>query len=416
MRAIGTFRNRRRKRTRSISNRPLRSFRRKKWEGELYAMGVLLLFLALLLVAGCGAAGGGRDAASQMPEKNKELLWPEPPLIPRIKYVGFLRSQNDLTKDGGAQFVDVLLGSKRLPDSLNQPMAIAPSPDGKRLYVSDYIKRGVYVFDFQNNQMFRFGVGRQADSFRRPLGITVDAKGNVYVVDSDLKAVRVFDSKGNFLRNIASPRLERPTGIALDPSRQRIYVADSSKRDSKNHLVHIFREDGTHLKTLGAGVGSRQGEFIFPTYLTVDPKGNVYVADTLNARIQVFDSEGRYVKTIGERGDAIGMFFRPKGIALDTFGNVYVVDSGWSNIQIFNQTGQVLLFFGARGRLPGLLFNPTGIAIDGQNRIYIADTFNQRVNIYQLINTTAKDSLTPASAQAQKGSPAPQPPKEGASK
>ena len=114
--------------------------------------------------------------------------------------------------------------------------------------------------------------------------------------------------------------------------------------------------------------------------------------NTLNARIDVFDSEGKYLKRIGERGNSYGMFDKPKGVALDTFDNVYVVDSGWSNVQIFNQNGEVLLFFAGRGSNPGLLANPTGIAIDKQNRIYVADFLNYRVAVYQLVNVTADGS------------------------
>ncbi len=109
--------------------------------------------------------------------------------------------------------------------------------------------------------------------------------------------------------------------------------------------------------------------------------------------MQVFDPDGNYLKKFGERGNAWGMFDKPKGVALDSFGNVYVVDSGWSNVQIFNQKGQVLMFFGGRGPLPGMLKNPTAVAIDADDRIYVADFINHRVNVYQLVNTTAEDSF-----------------------
>jgi DNA-binding beta-propeller fold protein YncE len=119
--------------------------------------------------------------------------------------------------------------------------------------------------------------------------------------------------------------------------------------------------------------------------VATDSTGNVYVSNTLNGRIEVFDAEGTYLRHIGERGNGYGMFDKPKGVAIDSFDNVYVVDSGWSNVQIFNQKGEVLLFFGGRGEYPGLLANPTGIAIDKRNRIYVADFLNYRVASYQLV-------------------------------
>jgi len=125
----------------------------------------------------------------------------------------------------------------------------------------------------------------------------------------------------------------------------------------------------------------------------VDEQGNLYVADTLNARVQKFDPGGGYLKTFGQGGDCWGCFDKPKGVALDGFGNVYVADAGWSNVQIFNQRGQTLLFFGGRGPIPGMLKNPSAVAIDRQNRIYVADYLNHRIEVYQLVNTTATDSL-----------------------
>ncbi|HSC70731.1 MAG TPA: hypothetical protein VLH58_05220, partial [Candidatus Methylomirabilis sp.] len=230
----------------------------------------------------------------------------------------------------------------------------------------------------------------------------MDDRDNVYVVDTVAKHVRVFGPAGNFLQNITHESLERPTGIAIDETRGRIYVADSSKISSENHVIRIFDMQGSYLKAWG-GKGDAAGKLYFPTYLALDGAGDLYISDTMNARVQVFDPEGRHIRTFGQRGDALGMFDKPKGVALDSFGNVYVVDSSWSSVQIFNQRSELLLFFGMRGRMPGLLFNPNGIAIDKDNRIYVADAFNGRVGIYQLINTKAEDSLVSLPPQTEKG-------------
>jgi len=358
----------------------------------------------LVALAGCATIGTQK--------KVTEILWPPPPLTSRIKFVGLLRNANDLHaaqtgKSAREWFADILLGPQELPNSLQQPMGVAPSQDGRRLYVTDYAKPDVYVFEFDTQQMR--SLSRGTFGFQTPFGVAVDDQDNIYVVDSGLKQVVVLTPSGTVLRIITHESLERPTGIAIDPARHRLYVADSSKLQSNNHVIRVFDLEGHYLKAIG-GAGNAAGQFLFPTYLAVDGQGNLYVADTMNARVQMFDPDGTYLKTIGEHGDAYGMFDKPKGVALDSFGNVYVVDSAWSNVQIFNQSGQVLLFFGGRGYVPGLLFNPTGIAIDRTNRIYVADAFNRRIGIYQLINTTATDSVaeepTPPSAKAQGTPPA----------
>ncbi len=352
-------------------------------------VGAVVAF-ALLLFTGCATV---KPAIT-------EMQWPEPPLTPRIKFVGLLRNQDDLGKTAGELFVEGLLGPKRLPNSLQQPMGVAPSRDGKRLYVTDYATPGVFVFDFEARRVEL--LGGETHGFKTPFGVAVDQQDNVYVVDSTPRLIRVFDRSGKFLRNITHESLERPTGIAVDSIRRRIYVADSASRTSQNHVIRVFDADGGYLKALG-GLGNEPGKLSFPSYLAVDGSGTLYVTDTMNGRVQAFDPEGRYLKSFGRHGDAFGMFDKPKGVALDSFGNLYVADSSWSNVQIFNQRAQVLLFFGGRGKFPGFLFNPAGLAIDKDNRIYVADAFNGRVGIYQLINTMAEDSLIPPPVQPAKG-------------
>ncbi|MBI3996241.1 MAG: SMP-30/gluconolactonase/LRE family protein [Candidatus Omnitrophica bacterium] len=340
----------------------------------------------LVLLSGCATTG---------PQKVAEILWPPPPETPRIKFVGVLRNQEDLRalqggKSGREWFEEALLGPKKVTSALLQPMGLALSRDGTRLYLTDYAKPDVLVFDFATKHVR--SLGGNGGGCQSPLGVAVDAADNLYIVDSTPKRIRVFSPSGAALRTISHESLERPTGIAVDAARDRIYVADSATASAKQHVIRVFDLAGTYLYALG-GEGSAGGPLAFPTYLTVDGQGQLYVADTVNGRVQVFDSEGRYVKTVGERGDAFGMFDKPKGIALDSFGNLYVVDSSWSNVQIFNQQGAVLLYFGGRGKVPGLLFNPTGIAISQDNRIFVADAFNARIAIYQLINTKAEDSF-----------------------
>ena len=151
---------------------------------------------------------------------------------------------------------------------------------------------------------------------------------------------------------------------------------------------------------MGKGKGDIEDAFRFPTFLTVDAKGNLYVADTVNSRVQVFNADGKFIQQIGKRGTAWGQFDKPKGVALDSFGNVYVADSGWSNVQIFNPKGQPLMFFGGRGTYPGLMQNPASVTIDKKNRIYVGDMLNHRVNVYQLVNTSAADSIAKDDAAA----------------
>jgi DNA-binding beta-propeller fold protein YncE len=116
-----------------------------------------------------------------------------------------------------------------------------------------------------------------------------------------------------------------------------------------------------------------EAEFIFPTNLTVDSDGNIYVSDTLNYRIQKVDAEGNPLMEIGSAGDGLGQFARPKGVAVDREGRLYAVDAAFSNVQIFNPEGQLLLVLGGAGGEPGKMYLPAKVKIDYDNVALFAD-------------------------------------------
>lgn len=347
--------------------------------------------LAGLLLGGC---------STPAPQQVERLVWPAPPQPPRVQFVRSIYNDEDVGKEANFDILEFIAGKKPPANRIAEPMALAVSDDGNRVYVSDYAQLAVFVFDFQGKKFTR--VGKDA-ALAQPFGIALDGQENLYVVEQEKKGVSVFARSGERIRFFTDPSLERPSGIAIDRLRGKIYVADTAHTNSAAHTVKIFDTEGKLIGKLGDGKGPAPGQFTFPTYVSVDADGNVYVTDTLNSRIQKFDPDGKYVRSFGERGNGWGMFDKPKGVATDSFGNVYVVDSGWSNVQIFNQKGQVLLFFGGRGPIPGMLQNPSPIAIDKKNRIYVGDYLNHRVEVYELVNTNAADSFVQPPAPSKGG-------------
>ena len=342
------------------------------------------------------------SCATAPPPEMQRLVWPAPPQTPRVEFQRSLFSDADIGRDAtfNEKMVEFLAGKKPPANRIAEPLGLAASDDGNRLYVSDYAQLAVFIFDFEKKTFTKIG---KDSPLGRPVGVALDADENLYVVEQEKKGVSVFNRKGENIKFITDPSIERPGGIAIDRTRGKIYVADTAHTKSETHTVKIFDMQGKLVGNLGKGKGSGEGQFLFPTYVSVDKQGSVYVTDTLNSRVQVFDSEGAYVRRFGERGNSWGMFDKPKGVATDSFGNVYVVDSGWSNVQIFNQKGQVMLFFGGRGPIPGMLQNPAPIAIDGKNRIYVGDYLNHRIEVYALVNTTAEDSFPAILEQAGAG-------------
>lgn len=363
----------------------------------VHAVAAVAVAGLVALLAGC--------ATTEAPPQVK-LAWPEAPETARIEFIRTIVDDKDLTKDTTASqsLFKFLAGDVASKFRIVEPMGIAVSDDGHRVYIADFAQFAVFVFDFDKKTALKID-GGDKDPLGAPMGVALDADENVYVAETGKKNVRVFDRTGKPLRSITDPTLERPIGMAIDIPRGKLYVADSGRAESAEHTVKIFDLQGKLLGKIGKQIGDVPGSFLFPTYVSVDAKGNVYVADTLNSRIQQFDPDGKFIQVIGKRGNAFGQFDKPKGIATDSFGNIYVADSGWSNVQMFTQKAQVLMFFGGRGTAPGLLQNPSVLTIDKKNRIYIGDVLNHRVNVYQLVNTTAEDSIIP-DAPAAKTEPA----------
>ena len=349
----------------------------------------LVALLALFVAGACATT----NAPDFQPTAASGPAWPAPPLEARILYTRTLVSEESLDNEQsfGASLFALLTGTPPPRYHVYQPMDLAVSADGQRLYVSDFGQLLVFMFDLENQTVTTITPGDRP--FARPFGIALDADENLYVVEQATSQITVLDRQHNVLGSFTDPSLVRPADIALDTARGRIYVADPARQHSDVHNVKVFDTEWNLTGVVGKGRGTCDGCLLFPTYLEVDQSGNLFVTNTLNSSVEVFDASGEHVRSVGEPGNSFGMFDKPKGVAVDSFGNTYVVDSGWSNVQIFNDAGEVLLFFGGRGSGPGRMHNPTGIAIGPQNSIYVADYLNNRVVAYQLVNTSAEDSF-----------------------
>jgi DNA-binding beta-propeller fold protein YncE len=340
--------------------------------------------------------------------KETRLVWPEPPETARIEFVRSITSDEDLAKDttNSQSILKFLEGEKPGENRLVEPQGIAVSDDGERLYISDKGQNAVFAYDFAKKTSMKIGKDKP---LAMPMGLALDANENIYVVEQNKKGVSVFDRSGKALNFMTDASISRPTGIAIDKVRGKVYVADTSHTANDDHTIKVFDLQGKFLGKVGLGKGDMPSYMLFPTFLAVDAKGHLFVSDTLNSRVQEFDADGKFVQAIGKRGTAWGQFDKPKGVGVDSFGNLYAVDSGWSNVQIFNPKGQVLMFFGGRGTYPGLMQNPGVLTIDKKDRIYVGDVMNHRVNVYQLVNTTAADSVAkeePAKTEPAKAVPA----------
>ncbi|KAB2865403.1 MAG: hypothetical protein F9K46_03815, partial [Anaerolineae bacterium] len=150
--------------------------------------------------------------------------------------------------------------------------------------------------------------------------------------------------------------------------------------DNKNRRIAIYSPDGTFLREMGVGqLNELWGVAVSP----VD--GNIYAADTWNHRIVVFNPAGELIDTYGRNGviadgtDSIEGFYGPRDVAVDKNGFIYVADTGNHRIRVYDQNWNFIRDIGSRGTGAGQLQEPVGIAIHPiSGELYIAETWNQR--------------------------------------
>jgi DNA-binding beta-propeller fold protein YncE len=291
--------------------------------------------------------------------------------------VGAIRSGRDLGRKIGwfEQLKSAVFGPE--PMEMVKPTAVAKNEAGL-LAVTDTSVPTVHLFDLEQREYWRLD-DDLASLLRSPVGVAVDRAGNVYVADSVQGRVFVFAEGKRLAAEIGMDVLERPTGLALGPTGERLYVVDTLRC-----RVVVFGLDGRQVGEFG-NRGAGPGEFNSPTYLVVSRQGGISVSDSLNFRVQTLDSAGTPISAFGGPGDAAGEFSRPKGIGADTAGRLYVADAGFENVQIFDPDGTLLLAFGGPGVGAGEFYLPGGLFVDSSNTIWVADSFNKRVQVFRLV-------------------------------
>jgi DNA-binding beta-propeller fold protein YncE len=330
----------------------------------------------LVLLSAC-VSPDGSVPDMQAADTDTGPVWPPPPQEARIQYLRNISGPADMgiKKSWLQRSVDTLFGTQERGATMLRPYAVFA--EGDRIYVSDPGISALHCFNPSGKDyslIRKFG----KEMLVSPIGVAADAE-SVYVTDSVLKKVFVFDKNGRPQRVIGTTELFiRPTGIATDDDR--VYVVDTY-----GHRIFVFgKKEGNLLFHFGKN-GKDHGEFHYPTNIFVGRDGLLYVSDSLNFRVQIFDREGKFLSAFGKHGDASGDLSKPKGIAVDSEGHIYIADADFDNVQIFDRDGKLLLVFGKTGRGKGEMLLPAGIFIDQMDRIYLADSYNKRIQIFQYL-------------------------------
>ncbi|MFQ5529858.1 MAG: hypothetical protein ACE5FP_05850 [Gemmatimonadota bacterium] len=391
-------------------------------------------------VAAIAVGCAGNASPGLLDPSSAALVWPAPPETARVAYLGQVASDRDMGKQSGffANLRNGLLGTEENMLVTRRPFDTYVDGAG-RIFVTSGAIGSILLFD-PVEQTARILTPEGRGALTKPMGLTGDATGLVYVADPIQRRVVALKHTPEGEPEFAAAyggrgALLNPVDVAVSPDGQRIYVADSYL-----HQVVVFDRGGSLLSRIGkdegdleakdqrmtslstrqpaGGHGGRsspdsepsdlvpnrgavEGEFRFPAFVDVGSDGTVYVSDGMNFRVQAFDPDGTFVRQVGRHGDVPGSFARPKGVATDSEGHLYVVDAAFNNVQVFDREGRLLLAFSEFGNSDGQVWMPSGIAIDAADRIYLTDRYNDRIQVFQYLHDPTVEASLGQSGEGQ---------------
>lgn len=287
-------------------------------------------------------------------------------------------AQNILKLDRDCNLLAVGGGFGTGPGQFNLPRSIFI--DNGQVYVADSLNNRVQILDTDLN--FVGLIGGFPILFG-PGNAIVRADGTIAVVETSRSLITFFapDNLAFPSGSIGLPRdrdgvLNSPGGMGFDEEADELYIADTN-----NGRIQVFDfHTGEFKRAFGTpGFGFVPGDTLFSNSATII--GDlVYVASALQ-QIVVFDKQGTEVGRFGEFGFGPGQFFFPLDVQADSLGNIYVVDSFNNRVQKFDPDFNFLQVIGF-----GLLLQPTRIYIDGEDRLFVTDTNNNLVRIFDTVS------------------------------
>ena len=265
------------------------------------------------------------------------------------------------------------------------------------IYVADWLNARVQQFNSSLAYVRTYGatgVPYLTDNlhYNTPSGLAVAPDGSIYVTEESGQRLLKLNAGGTMQWAVGLPgvvvdtdandRLNNPRDVALAPSGL-VYVADSS-----NDRIQIFNPDGSYYATLGTGYGTGDYQFKWPTGLFITADGTIYVADYNNQRVQIYNSNRVYVATLGVTGVAgsdNAHFRNPRDVVVDGRGYVYVSENSNYRVQVFDANRNYVRTIGVTGE-GGEGFDhlngPYHLAVDAHNNLYVSSNWNSAVHVY----------------------------------
>ena len=267
-----------------------------------------------------------------------------------------------------------------LDGEFQKPRAIAIDQEDQ-LYIVDMTGR-IQVFDVEGVHQRTWRT--PSIKFGKPCGLSFDREGNLMVADTHYYRILFYSRAGKLLRN------RTIGGKHGDAIGEFSFVTDAAQDSQGNYYVAQYHEHDriqkfspTRKFQLRWGkLGEGPSEFNRPQNLAMDARDRLWVADSCNHRVQVFDTRltpPQLVTSWGTAGTGPGELKYPYDILLDGTGHVYLCEFGNHRVQKFTQDGTWLAAWGQPGRREGELHNPWGFARDSTGRLHVLDSMNHRI-------------------------------------
>lgn len=250
----------------------------------------------------------------------------------------------------------------------------APPDEAKIEYVTSIqsskdlgIKKGFF------SKVVDYLFGQEDTALIAPFGVYAD-NNRVYTTDIAAKALYIFDTKKNDFITVNGSKKENflyPISVVADKGGN-IFVSDSVRAK-----IYVFKKNGNFNYEIKLDILQR------PVGLAISGDGEkLYVVDTVASQIHVLSLKGEFIGSIGRYGSGDGEFNRPTFIDVGVDGKLYVADSMNHRIQILNKDGGFIHKFGQLGQEIGSFGSPRGVSVDSDGNIYVSDTMFNNIQIF----------------------------------
>jgi len=335
---------------------------------KLQSISIFLIILILFSV-GCSRNAYKFDSSSV-------AYYPPPPDTARIQFLTSISNSGNIEKQRSG-FGRFLLGDLPIRN-IYKPYGIETYQD--KIYICDTDLGGLEIIDLEKKKFDYFipkGKGRLA----KPINCSHDTDGKLYVADWKRRQVVVFDEFGNYITAFGEPGDFKPTDVTVFESL--VFVVDKN-----SNKIYVYNKNTyTKLYSFPETEPGMEDWIYTPTNISVEDS-IVYVSDIGAYKIKMYSIDGRYINSIGSHGRGLGQFVRVKGIDVDKNLNIYAVDAAFENVQIFNNKGQLLMFFGGSSKDPGGLWLPADITIDYDNLTHFNKYVDPEFSLEYLVFVT----------------------------